>query len=969
MSEIILPTGFRQQPQNSTPLKNPNFWRLVDIQGLPLMGTAAASTTQTLFAGAGLAIGGAGRCLNFPVDGSRLDYGANSALYLSTQTGIVVVEVPTSFTQLRATLFNTNSNGSFSSGFTVTVTDTGKIFVLKQDFVGMATTSKSVRMGGVSTVVWSYNNVSGSLRIAIDGTLETFNSPQTFNHNHVSRNAYYAGNTVQANAHKQYLFALSAECDRVADAQLIDWSLNPWQIFKAPARRLAFVPTTGPTFIDTDFAYSGNSLFSGERTSVFNFYYNFNGLGEFSPNFTKLDNTKIQASGSSTSNIQNGVTHSVNYTSNGTCVVSYRIGKDSIFAQDNFTGSAGQDVTIYNTDWFKSIYNVADQQFIITDEQRAITTSSASGTPVFYHRNIPATADYDVSADIHIKSAIETVGIIGRASGDSTRNHYMAQFAGSTVKLFRVIGWVTATQLAFKNITLTAGQTYNLKLSMFGDSIKVYVDNVEQISVTDSTITEKGMVGIRNFYSSPISYTTGMHIDNFLSENTNSSNKNIVSINMFPAGTSINDPKIQSIISQNLSSNNISVFSAEQSVINNTEVSSISLTTEEFLDSIITSSKVSGSGLSVSNVSNNVVKLSNANIGALGIQDTKIQSVINVDTNISGSSSQNINDIIIQNDSFDSIGLSETDIKSAYIKLCELISNSSSTDDLISAIAYNTEINSIGSCIITFYEGTDGGTTFINVDMVISGTSIVLPTIRKIINTNLSANNISSVVVKDNVILLRDSFSSGISEPNLKDNVILLSNVSSDGTSSGNINTQNLLSRNVSITGESDTSIITNIILNSRIISAGSTNQLINSVSIQNTDIESVGSSILSFIDGFIQSTNFLSNGTCIVSLQQGQDGGKIIINVDFVVDGTSSINNNTDLILNTNLQSQSSSDFISNFTKLDGQDFTASGSSIVNLIREYLILQTNRKYLSIVERRNYVSSVERRNYVSKVKE
>lgn len=730
-----------------------------------------------------------------------------------------------------------------------------------------------------------------------------------------------------------------------------EFSKNPFAVFKTNKRRILNIPSSGPTYFETDFAYSGSSDFIGERTSIFSIYYNFNGVTDTTLSNLSVTNSDTNISCSSTTNIQSQKIHSVTYTANGTCVVTYQVGPDlatSTFLQDDFSGSAGQDVIAYNNDWFKSIYNAADQQFIITDEQRAITTSSASGTPVFYHRNIPATADYDVSADIHIKSAVETVGIIGRASGDTTRNHYMAQFTASTVKLFKVVGWISATQLASKGITLTAGQTYNLKLSMFGDSIKVYVDNVEQIAVTDSAITEKGMAGIRNFYSTPISYTTGMHIDNFLGTNTNILNKNIISINIFPSGTSISDPKIQSIISQDLSSSGNTTVDVEQYSVNNVEISSVGVTTTELINSIISSSEISSEGLSVTDISNTIIKPSDTEISGVGIQSTETQKIVNVNANSSGISTQTFNDSIIQNKSFNSDGISNIDIKSAYIHLCELVSNSSSVEELISAITHNAEISSVGSCIVTFEQGADGGITYISVDMIISGSSTSLPTIQKVFNSSLSLDSNSST--------------------NLKDNIISLSNVLSSGISSTDINTQKLLSRDIVITGESTTSIIHNIILNSRIISSGNTEQIINSASIQNTDIESIGSSILNFLDNFIQSTDFLSNGTCVVSIQQGQDGGKIIINVDFIMDGTSSINNNIGLTLNTNVQSQSSSNFISNFTKLDGQNFTASGSSIVDFIREYLILQTNRKYVSIAERRNYVSSVERRNYVSKVK-
>ncbi|HXR50411.1 MAG TPA: hypothetical protein VN778_05295, partial [Verrucomicrobiae bacterium] len=235
MSAILLPSKLRQSPQYPARLKVLDFWRLVDIQGLPLLGAAASSTTRTLNGTAQLGTGLAGKCLNFVVDGDWLNYGENQSLQLSTMTGLVVVEMTAAASH--SALFNTNVNGSFAGGFVIRTNPTGTVTALKQDTVEIGTTVKTVRKGsGVSNIAWSYNNVTGKLRIAVDGVLESFTSAQTFNQGPVGRNSYY-GDATQAGAHKEYLFALSAS-DKVSDSELAEWSLNPWSIFKTPTRKI-----------------------------------------------------------------------------------------------------------------------------------------------------------------------------------------------------------------------------------------------------------------------------------------------------------------------------------------------------------------------------------------------------------------------------------------------------------------------------------------------------------------------------------------------------------------------------------------------------------------------------------------------------------------------------------------------------------------------------------------------------------
>lgn len=219
------------------------------------MGTAAASITRTLNGTTKLNTGRAGRCVDFVATGDWLSYGPNPALQLSILTGLAVVETSSSPSSI-STIFNTSADTSSAArGFLIRVETTGAVTVIRHDVAAIGTTTGKVKLGGISNIAWSYNNVSGLLRIAIDGVIESFTSAQALTHSLVTRNRYYDSNSTQAGAHKQYLFALSAECDRVTNDELIAWSNNPWSIFKAPGRIIA-VPTVGGGEVTGTVAYT-----------------------------------------------------------------------------------------------------------------------------------------------------------------------------------------------------------------------------------------------------------------------------------------------------------------------------------------------------------------------------------------------------------------------------------------------------------------------------------------------------------------------------------------------------------------------------------------------------------------------------------------------------------------------------------------------------------------------------------------
>jgi hypothetical protein len=125
--------------------------------------------------------------------------------------------------------------------------------------------------------------------------------------------------------------------------------------------------------------------------------------------------------------------------------------------------------------------------------------------------------EYDVEADFVPVTNTGTVftGIAGRL--DSTANTmYLARWNGSTNQwqlLRGVAGTFTTLQSA--GATLTANQSYHVKLQIRNATKKVFVDGVEVISSADNTVTAAGSAGVRLFDSSVASDANSVHVDNF----------------------------------------------------------------------------------------------------------------------------------------------------------------------------------------------------------------------------------------------------------------------------------------------------------------------------------------------------------------------------------------------------------------------------------------------------------------------
>ena len=186
--------------------------------------------------------------------------------------------------------------------------------------------------------------------------------------------------------------------------------------------------------------------------------------------------------------------------------------------QDNFTGNhtdpmSGRTASGGGT-WTEHT-SYASGDAIITEDNRVRNTASPA---CFYHSGTPATADYDVSLGIVMKSDNNSsnVGPAGRidvAANTMWTGGYTT--SGNIWFINKIVAGVGGTPVSV-GATLNVDQEYTCKLEMRGSTIKLYVDGVEILSTTDTDVAAAGKAGIRG--QGTTTNTVGLHVDNFLAQ-------------------------------------------------------------------------------------------------------------------------------------------------------------------------------------------------------------------------------------------------------------------------------------------------------------------------------------------------------------------------------------------------------------------------------------------------------------------
>lgn len=154
-------------------------------------------------------------------------------------------------------------------------------------------------------------------------------------------------------------------------------------------------------------------------------------------------------------------------------------------------------------------YSSGSAQISANGTRLAITATNCA----YYASGVPSSADYTINAYGHVILADNGEMTIAGRMSTGADTFYWARLQNSTLSLFkRVAG--SFTQLG-SNVTYhtTTGQDLKLTLDMSGTTIRLLVDDVEQINQTDSAISAVGRAGFRT--TTTASDAAGIPVDRF----------------------------------------------------------------------------------------------------------------------------------------------------------------------------------------------------------------------------------------------------------------------------------------------------------------------------------------------------------------------------------------------------------------------------------------------------------------------
>lgn len=198
-------------------------------------------------------------------------------------------------------------------------------------------------------------------------------------------------------------------------------------------------------------------------------------------------------------------------------------------AGDSFTGPTSRKLEDHTGDtgttWAKLPTGSGLAQAALSGDGRVRKGGTSSqGNAALYRSSLaPSSADYTVTAVVHQETAqaAETIGVVARLDEtDTAGTYYSARYEQAERRwaLAAVVGG-TRTVLGTAPGTLVDGGTARVSLDLAGTRLRLLVDGVEVVVLSDSRIAGPGRVGIsmgdpaRGAYD--VSTTRGMLLDDF----------------------------------------------------------------------------------------------------------------------------------------------------------------------------------------------------------------------------------------------------------------------------------------------------------------------------------------------------------------------------------------------------------------------------------------------------------------------
>lgn len=184
------------------------------------------------------------------------------------------------------------------------------------------------------------------------------------------------------------------------------------------------------------------------------------------------------------------------------------------FLSDTFTGSSGTELSLHTGETgatWTQVFGVGFNGLVLSDTNR-VRSDDAATHLAYYASGVPASADYDVSGVIHQFSITGYMGVAGRmGTSEPDATKYTCELGDGNLYLQVHDSGGTPTTLGTYAASTSNGNDYTVKLEMRGTAIKCYLDGVQRISVTDSTIVTAGRAGI--FAYDVATNSTGFHLD------------------------------------------------------------------------------------------------------------------------------------------------------------------------------------------------------------------------------------------------------------------------------------------------------------------------------------------------------------------------------------------------------------------------------------------------------------------------
>jgi hypothetical protein len=181
------------------------------------------------------------------------------------------------------------------------------------------------------------------------------------------------------------------------------------------------------------------------------------------------------------------------------------------FVDDTFTGEADDTALPAHTGEVGATWTNLSAGLLVSAAGRVF--KSGGGGSVAIASGSPATAEYDVEADIVALTDVSghSLGVMGRVV-DNSNHYWFDALDGTGLRLFKRVA-NSNTQLGSYSTTVDGSYAARLKLELRDGAKKCYEAGVERISSADNALTAAGSAGIRA--AGTASSTTGLHLDNF----------------------------------------------------------------------------------------------------------------------------------------------------------------------------------------------------------------------------------------------------------------------------------------------------------------------------------------------------------------------------------------------------------------------------------------------------------------------